>query len=81
MRDPLIACARTRYNCRGNPSYGVALGAIPGRRTARSYQVQAARQTDEPAKAGQESAEVKLEKIKKAFRLCLEAKEYMVRYL
>ena len=61
-------------------SEGAALGAMRGRRQARSYQAQAAQQAEQSAVAIEESAEDRIENFKKAFSVCLEAKEYMVRY-
>ena len=61
-------------------AYGAALGAMRGRRQARSYQAQAAQQAEQSAVAIEESSEDRIENFKKAFSVCLEAKEYMVRY-
>lgn len=61
-------------------AYGAAAGAIRGRRQARSVQSQAAQQAEQSAEAIEEGAEQKIENFKKAFSVCLEAKEYMVRY-
>ena len=61
-------------------AWGAAAGAVRGRRQARSYQAQASQQAEQSAVAIEESAEDRIENFKKAFSVCLEAKEYMVRY-
>jgi hypothetical protein len=61
-------------------AWGAAAGAIRGRRQARSYQAQADQQAEQSVEAQEAYAEDKVENFKKAFSVCLEAKEYMVRY-
>jgi F0F1-type ATP synthase membrane subunit b/b' len=55
-------------------------GAVRGQRQARSYQAQADQQAEQSVEAQEAYAEDKVENFKKAFSVCLEAKEYMVRY-
>ena len=59
---------------------GAAAGAVHGRRGARRAQHQAEEQIVAQAEAHEEVSAEKLENFKKAFGVCLEAKEYMVKY-
>ncbi len=61
-------------------AYGAAAGAVRGRRQARAYQSQTAQQADQYAASEAAYSEEKIENFKKAFSVCLEAKEYMVKY-
>ena len=61
-------------------AYGAAAGAIHSRRKARAYQDQTAQQADQYAASEAAYSEEKIENFKKAFSVCLEAKEYMVKY-
>lgn len=61
-------------------AYGAAVGVMRGRRQARSYRRQAEQQAEQSVDAQKAYAEDKVENFKKAFSVCLEAKEYMVRY-
>ena len=61
-------------------AYGAAAGAIHSRRQARAYQEQKAQQADQYAASEAAYSEEKIENFKKAFSVCLEAKEYMVKY-
>jgi len=61
-------------------AWGAALGATRSRRHARHSQAQAQQQAEQSVEAQKTYAEDKVENFKKAFSVCLEAKEYMVRY-
>ena len=61
-------------------AYGAAAGAIRGRRQARAANEQATEQAEESAEAREEANADDLENFKKAFSVCLEAKDYMVKY-
>lgn len=61
-------------------AWGAGLGALRGRRQGHQAQAEAQHQA---AAKGQQQAEVtaeELENFKKAFSVCLEAKEYLVKY-
>jgi hypothetical protein len=60
--------------------YGAAAGAIRGRRQARSARNAAEQQAEQQAAAREEATAEDLENFKKAFSVCLEAKDYMVKY-
>ena len=60
--------------------YGAAAGAIAGRRRGKAAQAQATEQAEQNAEAKQEANAEDLENFKKAFSVCLEAKDYMVKY-
>lgn len=59
---------------------GAAAGVISGRRRARAAQAQATDQAEQQAEQRQEITAADLENFKKAFSVCLEAKDYMVKY-
>lgn len=61
-------------------AYGAAAGAIRGRRQARRAEEQATAQAEAQGEAMQEATAEQVENFKKAFGVCLEAKEYMVKY-
>lgn len=61
-------------------AWGAALGATRSRRHARHSQAQAQQEAEQSVEAQKAHAEDKIENFKKAFSVCLEAKEYMVRY-
>lgn len=60
--------------------YGAAAGAIRGRRQARHARDAAEEQAEQQAAAREEATAEDLENFKKAFSVCLEAKDYMVKY-
>jgi len=68
----------------GDTSEGAAIGAaagvIRGRRQGRAAQEQATSQAAEQAETREEANEDHLVNFKNAFSVCLEAKEYMVKY-
>lgn len=61
-------------------AWGAAAGAIRGRRQGRQAQQQAQQQAAAQAEDREEATEQQLTNFKKAFSVCLEAKEYMVKY-
>ena len=61
-------------------AYGAAAGAIRGRRKGAQAQQQATAQAEGQAEQREEATEEQLANFKKAFSVCLEAKEYMVKY-
>lgn len=61
-------------------AWGAALGAIRGRRMKREAQQQAATQTAADYVTTTEATAEDLDNFKKAFSVCLEAKNYMVKY-
>ncbi len=61
-------------------AWGAAAGAIRGRRMGRQAQAQAQQQSAAQAEERQQLTQEQLDNFKKAFSVCLEAKEYMVKY-
>jgi hypothetical protein len=61
-------------------AYGAAAGAIRGRRQARAAEEQAVEQAEVQGEATQQATEEQIGNFKKAFSVCLEAKDYMVKY-
>jgi hypothetical protein len=61
-------------------AYGAAAGAISGRRRTKKANAQAEQQAANNAATRQEATAEDLDNFKKAFSVCLEAKEYMVKY-
>ncbi len=61
-------------------AWGAAAGAIRGRRVARQQQQQAQAQAAAQAEQREELTAGELDNFKKAFSVCLEAQEYMVKY-
>lgn len=59
---------------------GAAAGLIRGRRQGRAAHEQATEQAEQQAEDREEATEEDLENFKKAFSVCLEAKDYMVKY-
>jgi hypothetical protein len=68
----------------GDASEGAAIGAaagvVRGRRQGRAAHEQATEQAETQAEAREEATEEDLVNFKNAFSVCLEAKEYMVKY-
>jgi hypothetical protein len=60
-------------------AYGAAAGGIAARRKARRAKADASEQIDQQAQAGQQATQKQLDDFKKAFSVCLEAKDYMVK--
>ena len=61
-------------------AWGAAAGAIRGRRMGREAQAQAQQQAAAQAEQRERATEEQMENFKKAFSVCLEAKDYMVKY-
>ena len=60
-------------------AYGAAAGAISARRRSRAASQQAQQQAKEQGAAQQQATAEQIGNFKKAFSVCLEAKEYMVK--
>jgi hypothetical protein len=61
-------------------AYGAAAGAIASRRRAKRKQNQETQQAEQQAARKEEATAEQLEDFKKAFSVCLEAKDYLVKY-
>jgi len=61
-------------------AYGAAAGAVSGRRRGRHAQQQATQQVEQQSQQAQQATAEQLENFKKAFSVCLEAKDYMAKY-
>ena len=61
-------------------AWGAAAGAVRGRRQSRAHQQQAQQQAAAQAEQREEATEDQLENFKNAFSVCLEAKDYMVKF-
>jgi len=61
-------------------AWGAAAGAVRGRRKGREAQQQAQQQAASQAEQREEVTEQELANFKNAFSVCLEAKDYMVKY-
>jgi hypothetical protein len=61
-------------------AWGAAAGAVRGRRMGRQAQAQAQQQTAAQAEQREQATAEQMENFKKAFSVCLEAKDYMVKY-
>lgn len=61
-------------------AYGAAAGLLAGRRSGKRASSQAVAQAEQQGQAQQQATAAQAENFKKAFSVCLEAKEYMVKY-
>jgi hypothetical protein len=61
-------------------AWGAAAGAIRGRRMGREAQAQAQHQAAAQSEQREQATEEQMANFKKAFSVCLEAKNYMVKY-
>ena len=61
-------------------AYGAAAGAVASRRRGRAKSQQAQAQAKEQGAAQQQATAEQIDNFKKAFSVCLEAKEYMVKF-
>ena len=61
-------------------AYGAAAGLLAGRRSAKRASAQAVEQAEQQGQAQQRATATQVENFKKAFSVCLEAKQYMVKY-
>jgi hypothetical protein len=59
---------------------GATVGLIGGRRRGRMAQEEATQQVEQQGQQAQQATAAQVENFKKAFSVCLEAKEYMVKY-
>jgi len=59
---------------------GAAAGAISSRRKARKAREEAKAKAEQQGEAKQQATEEQLDNFKKAFSVCLEAKDYLVKY-
>jgi hypothetical protein len=61
-------------------AYGAAAGMIAGRRRGQAAQQQATQQAEQQGQKTQAATGEQIENFKKAFSVCLEAKDYMVKF-
>jgi len=61
-------------------AYGAAAGAIVSRRRTRRAKAEASQQVEAQSEQAQQATAEQIENFKKAFSVCLEAKEYMVKF-
>ena len=59
---------------------GAAVGGIAARRRGKAAEAQATDQIEQQAAAAQQATAEQIDNFKKAFSVCLEAKDYMVKY-
>jgi hypothetical protein len=64
----------------GEIAYGAAAGAIVARRRTRRAKAEASEQVEQQSQQAQKATAEQIENFKKAFSVCLEAKEYMVKF-
>jgi hypothetical protein len=61
-------------------AYGAAAGLIAGRRRGRRAEAEAKQEIEQQSQKAQKATKEQIENFKKAFSVCLEAKDYMVRF-
>ena len=61
-------------------AYGAAIGAVASRRRTRRAQQEATEQVEQQSAQAQQLTSEQVGNFKKAFSVCLEAKDYMVKY-
>ncbi len=61
-------------------AYGAAAGAIVARRRTRRAKAEASQEVEQQSQQAQKATAEQIENFKKAFSVCLEAKDYMVKY-
>jgi hypothetical protein len=61
-------------------AYGAAAGAIIARRRTRQAKAEASEQVEQQSRQAQQATAEQIENFKKAFSVCLEAKDYMVKF-
>lgn len=61
-------------------AYGAAAGAVSGRRRGQQAQAQATQQAQQQGQQAQQATAEQIENFKKAFAVCLEAKDYMAKF-
>ena len=64
----------------GGAAWGAAAGLISGRRRGRAASQNAQADAERQGQAQQQSTQAQIGNFKKAFSVCLEAKEYLVKY-
>jgi hypothetical protein len=78
--DPFNLSKQEQADDQQAQAWGAAAGAIRGRRQGKAAQQQAQQQVAQQAEQREEATAEQLENFKKAFSVCLEAKDYMVKY-
>ena len=61
-------------------AYGAAAGAVVARRRTRRAKAEASHEVEKQSQQAQQMTAEQIENFKKAFSVCLEAKEYMVKF-
>jgi hypothetical protein len=61
-------------------AWGAAVGGIAARRKAKSAKSDASKQVEQQSQQAQQATAEQVDNFKKAFSVCLEAKNYMVKY-
>jgi hypothetical protein len=61
-------------------AYGAAAGAVVARRRTRRAKAEASQEVEKQSQQAQQATAEQIENFKKAFSVCLEAKEYMVKF-
>lgn len=61
-------------------AYGAAAGVVAGRRRGKQAQAQATQQVEQQAAGAQQATTEQMTNFKKAFSVCLEGKNYMVKF-
>jgi len=61
-------------------AYGAAAGLVAGRRRGRQAQQQATQEVEKQSQQTQQATAQQIENFKKAFSVCLEAKDYLVKF-
>lgn len=59
---------------------GAAVGLVAGRRKRKEAQAQGSQQAQQQGQQAQQATQAQLDDFKKAFSVCLEAKDYMVKF-
>jgi len=60
-------------------AYGAAAGAIAARHKARKGKAEASKQIEQQSQAAEQATQKQMDDFKKAFSVCLEARDYMVK--
>jgi hypothetical protein len=61
-------------------AYGAAAGAVAGRRKAKKAKASASQQVEQQSQQSQQATAQQIENFKKAFSVCLEGKNYLVKF-
>ena len=70
----------TGHDAGAAAGYGAAAGAVIARRRTKQKQAEATQQIDQQSAQAQQATQQQMDNFKKAFSVCLEAKNYMVKY-